>query len=91
MSEHKQFRRPVSGPEGLWVADLYIAAFLVARNHRIQSLSYVGPGQRFAFIFDHDATLEADCKLFSRSESLQQFVGAISFVKKLLRDEGRKR
>lgn len=91
MKGFKEFRYPASTNDGgIWIADLWIAAYLVSRGHEVEGLEFVAPPRRYAFCFRHDETLEADVKRFSSDEPIKKFISAISSLKILLSEEQQK-
>jgi hypothetical protein len=87
--EYKDFRRPVRGRDGsLWLSDLYAAAFLAARGHRVDRVEPTAGGGRLCFVFSADDGVERDYRAYCNDAEVgvQLFVEAIYTLKEILKD-----
>jgi hypothetical protein len=85
--EYKVFRKPVRGRDGsLWLSDLYAAAFLTARGHRVDRVEPTAQAGRLCFVFSADDGLDADYRGYCDNAEVgaRAFVAAIYSLKEIL-------
>jgi hypothetical protein len=85
--------RPVQRSDGRWMLkDVCAAAFMVACDHVLVGLENDPErNDRFVFVFEQDATFEADFNKFMADQPVrvQTFIDAFFSVKFLLRSRSR--
>ncbi len=67
--------------------DMYGSAYLASKGHQLRGVERM-EGSRFGFVFEQDATLDADYLDFLNDAPVgaQQFVGAMYRLKRLIRE-----
>jgi hypothetical protein len=87
--------RPVRRSDGRWILkDVCAAACAVALDHALVGLENdPDRNDRFVFVFEHDATFEADFFRFTADQPvrIQTFIDAFFSLKFLLRARSRSR